>query len=82
MTFVREVDEVGETLKPHPGHRRTSLPMFEQVSCGLAVGSKVLVTSHAELHGWNPGGRGAFGKPMTVEAIDLETPRVELMAEG
>lgn len=82
MPLVREVDKIGEPLKPDPGHGSLLFPMFEQDPGFRGLRAKVLVASHAEAHGWDAGRAGLLGNPMAVETIDLKAPRVQFMAEA
>ncbi len=81
MPLMSEIHKIRQSLETDPTDRGLLSPSFEQDPRFLGFSGQVLMTSHAEPHGWNPGGRGTFGKAMAVEAIDLETPRVEFMTE-
>jgi hypothetical protein len=81
MPFVGEVDEVGKSLEACPGYRRLLLPVVEQNGGVLGFCGEIPVASHAELHGWNARCRGSFGKPMTVQTVNVETSRMQFVAE-
>ena len=82
VPFVRKVHKVGESLEADPGHRRLLFPVLEQDFGLSGFCGKILMASHAELHGWDACGRGLFGESMAVEAIDLEAPRMQFVAEA
>ncbi|HEX2055342.1 MAG TPA: hypothetical protein VHF07_02540, partial [Nitrospiraceae bacterium] len=62
MSFVREVDKVRQSLKPDPRYRRLPFPVREECHRSRSFLGKVLMTSHAELHGGDAGRGGLLGK--------------------
>lgn len=82
MPFVREVDKVRKTLETPPRYGYLLLPVIQEGGSVRCFGGQVLMATHAEVHGRDAGGGGLLGKPMAVEAVDLEAPRVQLVAEA
>jgi hypothetical protein len=82
MPFVGEVDEVGKSLEACPGYRHPLLPVVEQNGGVPGFCGEIPVASHAELHRWNAGCGGSFGKPMTVKTVNVETSRMQFVAEA
>jgi hypothetical protein len=82
MSFVREVHEVRKPLEAAPGYRNLFLPVVQKGGSVHCFRGQVLMATHAQFHGWDPGGRRLFGKAVELEKIDSEAPRMQFMAEA
>ena len=82
MAFVCEVDKVRKALETPPRYGDLLLPVIQQSGSVCCFRRQILMATHAQLHGRDAGGGRLLCKPMAVQAIDVEAPRVQFMAEA
>lgn len=79
---MREIHEVRQALEPHPWNGMLLFPIPRQFLEFLRPAGNIPMTGHTQLHRGNPGDGRLSSMPVTVETIDPERPRVQLMTEG
>lgn len=80
--FVREPDEIGETLRANPWNRLLVVPVGQELFRLRGLLPQRSMAGHADVNGGNRGGSRNGGPAMAKEAINLQRSRVALMAEG